>query len=207
MFQHIIWDFDGTLFDTYPCLSQSLQKALKDLGVTAPIEEILSFQMISQSHAITHYQTVYALGNELKELFDRYQQEAGFGAVKPFPGIEALCKEIIRSGRWNYLYTHRGSSAIDAIQHYGMASCFKDFITKESGFPRKPSPDALLSLTEKHQMDKKKAIMIGDRDIDILAAKNAGIMACYIDYKTGTSCGAADYVIESAEQLYSVIGL
>ena len=31
--KHFIWDFDGTLFDTYPNLAGYMQKALKDCGI------------------------------------------------------------------------------------------------------------------------------------------------------------------------------
>ena len=36
----IIWDFDGTLFDTYPLMARCLQRALADAGQEAGCEEI-----------------------------------------------------------------------------------------------------------------------------------------------------------------------
>jgi len=32
MFRNIIWDVDGTLFDTYPSMAKAFQAALSDLG-------------------------------------------------------------------------------------------------------------------------------------------------------------------------------
>jgi phosphoglycolate phosphatase-like HAD superfamily hydrolase len=32
MFRNIIWDVDGTLFDTYPAIARAFQTALNDLG-------------------------------------------------------------------------------------------------------------------------------------------------------------------------------
>jgi phosphoglycolate phosphatase-like HAD superfamily hydrolase len=46
--------------------------------------------------------------------------------------------------------------------------------------------------------------MIGDRDLDILAAKNAGIHACYFTDSSEKS-NIADFTINSFQQLYSII--
>ena len=48
-------------------------------------------------------------------------------------------------------------------------------------FPRKPDPTALNWLIDKHSIVKENALMIGDRDIDIIAAHNAGIAGCLFD--------------------------
>ena len=35
MLKHVIWDFDGTLFDTYPFFMSALSRALKLRGIAA----------------------------------------------------------------------------------------------------------------------------------------------------------------------------
>ena len=55
---------------------------------------------------------------------------------------------------------------------------FDDFVTAEHNFPHKPAPDAILYLIKKHNMNLNETIMIGDREIDVLSGKNAGIQAC-----------------------------
>ncbi|WP_202621576.1 HAD family hydrolase [Anaerocolumna sedimenticola] len=46
--------------------------------------------------------------------------------------------------------------------------------------------------------------MIGDRDLDILSAKNAGIHACYFNER-GDKNNIADYSISNFEQLNTII--
>lgn len=65
------------------------------------------------------------------------------------------------------------------MEIYGLYGYFSDFITSQQGFERKPSPDAINYLINKYDMIHSETIMIGDRDLDLLAAKNAGISACY----------------------------
>ena len=48
-------------------------------------------------------------------------------------------------------------------------------------YPRKPAPDALLALIKKCDLEPPKCVMIGDRDIDVLAGKNAGMDGILID--------------------------
>lgn len=40
-FNAIIWDFDGTLFDTYPLMARNVVRTLGELGVQAPAGEVI----------------------------------------------------------------------------------------------------------------------------------------------------------------------
>ena len=61
MIRDIIWDFDGTLFDTYPWIVDSFRKALKDKGIDESAENILNYFKISESCAFTHFKELYEL--------------------------------------------------------------------------------------------------------------------------------------------------
>ena len=47
---------------------------------------------------------------------------------------------------------------------------------------RKPKPGAFMALSQKHNINLSKSIMIGDRAKDIEAAKNANCPSVFIDY-------------------------
>ena len=46
---------------------------------------------------------------------------------------------------------------------------------RHDSFDRKPHPGMLLKAIEEFNIDPKKSLMIGDRDVDMMAAKAAGI--------------------------------
>lgn len=48
----LIWDFDGTLFDTYPLMAQSLRQALLDEGRDVPLERIRALMNVTLGHAL-----------------------------------------------------------------------------------------------------------------------------------------------------------
>ncbi|GHV42010.1 phosphoglycolate phosphatase [Clostridia bacterium] len=174
-YKHVIWDFDGTLFDTYPIMAGAFCDALREIGIDEPTDNIFSLMKISIGSAIEHYREKYKIGGAFLEKYERDRLEVEKRKVQPFDGILELCRNISESGGKNYLYTHRGESSFYFLEKFGLDKYFTDFVTKTDNFPRKPSPDAILYLAEKHGMLSDDAIMIGDRDVDILAAKNAGV--------------------------------
>lgn len=181
MFQHYIWDFDGTLFDTYPYIARSFQQALAVQGIYETTDSILTYIKISLDACIDHFQKKHNFRADLRNLYEQYEQSGDDSSIKPYPDLELVLKRIVNLNGKNYLYTHRGKDALDYLAQYGLISLFTDTITKEDGFPRKPAPDAINHLIHKHGMDKRTAIMIGDRDIDIMAGWNAGISGCLFD--------------------------
>ena len=204
MYKHIIWDFDGTLFDTYPVMAGTFKETLEKDGIDEPLEEIMKHMKVSMTHAFNHYGEKYGIGKEFIEAYDSRRKEVEFDLSKPFEGIMELCKYIHETGRRNYLYTHRGESSMKMLEDFGMTGYFSDFITSEHGFERKPSPDAIQHLIRTHGIDQSEAIMIGDRDLDLESGKNAGISSCYFTDELVEN-PHADYVVTSVEELYKII--
>jgi FMN phosphatase YigB (HAD superfamily) len=53
-------------------------------------------------------------------------------------------------------------------------------------------------------MARDEAIMIGDRELDVLSARNAGIHGCFFS-ESGEKSNIADFSINDFRQLYSII--
>lgn len=205
MFRNVIWDFDGTLFDSYPFINRSLDRALKDLGITEKPELIARQLKISSAAAVSYFKTKYSLDGRLKNLFNQHQHNDETSLIKPYPGSFEICQEIIRHGGGNYLYTHRGKSALQFLDQFHMRQFFTDCITKEYSFPRKPDPSAISYLIEKYDFDKQETIMIGDRDIDILAARHAGISGCLFDPEDDYINFETPYRIHRITDLHNIL--
>ncbi|GKX29650.1 phosphoglycolate phosphatase [Vallitalea longa] len=204
MYKHIIWDFDGTLFDTYPVMAKAFKKELEQEGIEESMDEILRYMKVSISHTIQHYKEIYDIDDEFIQRYTKQRRITEMELCKPFDGIEEICRYINTTDRNNYLYTHRGESALKFLEKYHMYEYFTDFITSQNGFLRKPSPDAINYLIDKYDIMHDEAIMIGDRDLDILSAKNAGIHTCFLTDGDGTD-SIADYTVNNIEKLYSII--
>ena len=141
-FTGFFWDFDGTLFDTYPRINRAMQKAFAEIGMQVSIEQLLPLTKVSLPHTA---QTL--AGERAKEVllaYNAHAEDEGYDTMPPFPGAIRLLQSVCAHGGHNYLYTHRSRNAIDALNHYGIARYFTDIVTSEDHFPRKPAPDALL---------------------------------------------------------------
>lgn len=204
MYKHIIWDFDGTLFDTYPVMGGIFKQVLEEDGIVESLDEILKYMKVSMSCAVQHYEKKYNIDNTFIEKYKQRRVDTEIHLCKPYVGIEEICRYIHTSGKKNYLYTHRGESAIQLLKNYGLYDYFSDIITSQQGFERKPSPDAINYLVDKYNIIHNEAIMIGDRDLDILSGKNAGIHACFFTDGNEKS-NIADFTINNFQQLYSII--
>lgn len=207
MFTDILWDFDGTLFDTYPGTVKIMLQALRDEGIEEDYDDAMGRMQKSISEAISHYIDKYSLGRSFTEKLGRSRREMVRPDVRLFPHAAKMIRAIYRSEKRNYLYTHRGFSAIEYLEMHSLIDYFSDCITYEDGFPMKPSPDAILHLINTHGIKKENAVMIGDREIDILAAKNAGIYGCFFFPDESVTCEIADYTVRSLLEIAPIIGI
>jgi phosphoglycolate phosphatase-like HAD superfamily hydrolase len=206
MYKDIIWDFDGTLFDTYPSIAWAFKKALAEEGVNQSEEEILKLIKISITHGIEFYRDNFNIDTKgFGERFREYENEIDVGKVLPFPHVKEICSRIVSSGGSNFIVTHRGESIANYLEQHGFSGLFTDIVIKEHGFKRKPDPEAFTYIIEKYDIDKKTALAVGDRELDLLAAKNAGIKACLFDMEESDFGDKADYVINSIEELEDII--
>ena len=179
-FRVCIWDFDGTLFNSYPIMNRAMVEALETLGQLRPFEEVRGLMKQSVSMALTFYHEHFSLGKELETEFRRREKLLS-DDLPPYDGALELCRSITESGGMNLLYTHRDSLSETMLHRYGFTPFFAGGVTAEDGFPSKPAPDALEYLMKAFSFSPEEGLMIGDRDIDLLAGKNAGIAGYLFD--------------------------
>lgn len=205
MIRDIIWDFDGTLFDTYPETVNAFKRALKDNGIEETNENILKYIKISEGCAFKHFNGIYGLGDDFINKFKLYKRNIKAETCKPFPFSEEVCKWFVDKGGRNFIITHRGDSTLKFLRHYGMLNYFTEVITKKYGFKRKPDPEAFLYLIKKYNINKNTALAIGDREFEILGGKAAGIKVCLYNTNNVDFTEMPDFYIESLKKLIDII--
>ncbi|HTP09032.1 MAG TPA: HAD-IA family hydrolase [Anaerolineae bacterium] len=189
MIRHLIWDVDGTLFDTYPAIARSFQVAARDLGVTVSFDEVMRLAQVSLDHCLATLSTIYALAtDQLEAHFDLHYQTITPEDQLPFAGVEAVCEHIRSRGGLNLIVTHRQRAGLDRLlATHRLTDYFIDITSNDDAYPRKPDPAAFNALIERHQLSRDATLGVGDRDIDILAAQAAGLRAALF----GSNYGAA----------------
>lgn len=175
MFDHLIYDFDGTLSDTYPIAAQVLVDMLAERGICVDYGSAYADLKISYGYALDKYHLPH------DGSFAKRTVSAALERQKPFPEAAELLHRATLAGKKNYIYTHSGSEVGELIRKWGMEQDVTFILDNTSHFPRKPNPSALLFLLSKFSLDPASALMIGDRDIDIEVGHNAGIAGCLFD--------------------------
>ena len=179
MYKHLIYDFDGTLSDTYPVAAEALLELLRERGVQEDYDAAYAKLKVSFRHAIRSYtQFNY---DELYPAFVQRAAEYAKTRQSPFAETKEILAAAVRAGKKNYIYTHSGPEVAEILQRWGIAEYVTYVLDRSHHFPLKPDPTALEFLCEKFAIDPAEALMIGDRDIDIEAAHNAGMKGVLFD--------------------------
>lgn len=177
--KHFIWDFDGTLFDTYPMVIGNLQNALAEFGHTCEPVDAMRRMLENIPAARNHYADLYGIPREeLALAYTHYSQEAMKQPTgKPMQGVREVLARICETGRHNYIFTNRNlEQTMRFLQKYDLNGYFRCNIGAESPcFAYKPAPDAILWLKEQFGMTNQNTVMIGDRLCDLESGRNAGV--------------------------------
>ncbi len=207
--KHFIWDFDGTLFDSYPIIIGNLRAALQDYGYDCdPVE---AMQLMLQNIAVAHnfYADKFGIPcEELVETYMRHHQETNPQLLaKPIGDVEKVLAQICETGRKNYIFTHRKcSTTAQYLEKYGLSRYFTEIVGPEAqNFAYKPAPDSLLYLMDKYGMTAEDAVMVGDRDCDLGSARNAGIGTAHFVCAIAPENLSCDFRFESYEKMLAIL--
>lgn len=184
---NILWDFDGTIFDTYPTIVQTFKRLINDKHVSD--EEVLEKLKVSSLHAIDYF------GVE-KEEFDKtfHQQESELDVREkpPFAYVE----EVLKAASCNVIVTHKAKkSAVDILTHYKLKHYFTEIITLDDGYNRKPDSQSYRYLHNLYHID----LVIGDRELDLHPGREIGIKTCAFQ----NAYLEADFHIQDYQQFFT----
>ena len=181
---YYLWDFDGTLFDSYPHVLASMEKVLREEQIVCDSTELWRRLLVNFGEGRKYA----GLSSETYKRFVDYQYLMDENEIEPkivpFDGMRDLLADIVKHGGKNYLYTHRNNTAISYLDRFGLTEFFADFVTSEEHFPAKPAPDAVLAIIERNHLNPKDCVMVGDRLIDGMSGINAGIAGVLVTAAT-----------------------
>ncbi|MBA5266329.1 HAD-IA family hydrolase [Enterococcus hirae] len=200
--KNYVWDFDGTLFDTYPAMVDGALQAMAALGILADQETIYPImKKFSTRQLIKEYQLPE---EQFTPLFYRYEA-ASQKISKPFAGTQEVLRLLKSQGAKHFILTHRlSTSTWGLLEQFDLADLIEEVIGIDRNFPRKPAPDSLNDLIQRHQLKKSETIMIGDRRLDIEAGKNAGVLTCLYDIDHFLQDIPADYVVDDLLKILDI---
>lgn len=180
IFINILWDFDGTLFDTYPSLVEGfVQLRGKELDKI----EVLEWLKIDSKTAFKQYGIDEDQREEYEKLYNYYSKKNS----SPFEGLEGVLSAVDN----NIIVTHRDrESTVFLLEKFQLKKYFKEIVSvEEDGFTRKPHRSSYEHVLKNYKID----LVVGDRELDLKPARELNIKTVAFQNRNI----AADFYIDS----------
>lgn len=173
-----IWDLDGTLLDSYEVILSGIEETFAQFSIPYDKEQVREF-ILKYSVQDLLVQVAEERKLDVAVLNQvRAQSLAEKNAqVVLIPGAREVLSWADQVGIQQFVYTHKGDNALTILRDLGLESYFTEILTSQSGFVRKPSPEAATYLLDEYQLDPEKTYYIGDRTLDVEFAQNSGIQS------------------------------
>lgn len=206
--RHAFWDFDGTLLDSYPAMVRAFIAGAAEYGIAITPERTLTLMKENLRCCCEVVGAESGVPAErLETAFRRHEQEELLHGLPSMEGIPETLRAMQDAGVRHYVATHRDLACRDLLEKAGLLPCFSGFVTREDGLPRKPAPDMLLYLMDKHGLSPDECVMVGDRPLDTESGLAAGILSVLIDPEGRFPGAACSLCIPDARELIELSGV
>lgn len=181
----LIWDFDGTLVDSYDAIMEAMTELYGQFGLDFEADKIReTILATSTGHLFDQLVSDYGLdGQVLRQVFTQ-EQEKRDDRIVLLPHVLEALQFTQEKGIRNFIYTHKGATTQVVLDRLGIGGYFTEVVTAANGFTRKPHPEAVDYLLDKYGLDKTQTYYIGDRLIDVQVAQRAGIGSINLNLPT-----------------------
>lgn len=175
----VIFDLDGTLLNTLEDLRDSVNTALEKYGLpTRTLEEVRCFVGNGLRNLMIQAVQDGELNPIFEELFvffrDYYRTHCNIKTA-PYEGILELMEELKKRNVKMAIVSNKVDAGVKELNEKHFANFTEVAIGEREGISRKPAPDSVNEVIKIFGVEKSQVLYVGDSDVDILTAKNAGV--------------------------------
>ncbi len=173
----ILFDLDGTLLDTLDDLWKSCNFALESQGLRERSrEEVCRFVGNGIETLIRRavpQGTDPAQCARTLESFKLYYSQHNADFTRPYDGVPEMLEELRKMGCQLGIVSNKNDENVKklSLEQFGIEAALGEV----PGIPRKPAPDGVRMLMEAMGADPQRTLYVGDSEVDIDTAKNAGL--------------------------------
>ena len=213
MYKYVIVDLDGTLLNTLEDLAAAGNYALSASGYPTYAAERYKYFVGNGIPVLIKRICPQNIGEQeesrVRELFSEYYGAHCLDNTKPYEGISEMLAELKRNGI--------GTGVVTNKDHSYSAKLVKDFFGdnisvvrgREDGIPKKPDPYSVNYVMDRFKANKKDVLYVGDSNVDMETAINAGVDSCGVLWGFRTKKELLDsgaiYIASSSEELLGII--
>lgn len=210
MYHTILFDLDGTITESGIGITRSVAYALQKHGITETEQKKLDrfvgpplIDSFMRFYGFTAEQARQAV-----EDYREYYAVKGIFENRVYDGVVPMLQALKDAGKRCVLATSKPEGyAVQILEHFGLASYFSVVAGATMDEKRTNKADVIAYALE--QLHGESAIMVGDREHDILGAKAHGLASIGVLYGYGSreelEAAGADYIAATAEEILKFV--
>ena len=214
MITTVIFDMDGTVLNTLDDLAASVNYVLTRYGM--PVHCTEDYRRYFGNGIRYALQCAVPKGTEesaidqMIPVFREHYNAHCLDKTRPYDGIQELMKALRDRGYKLAIVSNKIDSAVKELN----AKFFSDYVDvaigEREGIRRKPAPDTVVQALEELKSAKHEAVYIGDSEVDLQTAANAGLPCISVlwgfrEKDFLTEQGAAVFV-NTPQEIYDLLG-
>lgn len=211
--KYIFFDLDGTLTDPKVGITKSVAYALKSFEIE--VEDLDSLCKFIGPPLKESFMKYYGLnseeGDKAVEIYREYFRPHGVYENAVYEGIPELMASLCNEGKRLVLASSKPTVFVETIlEHFDLRKYFEVVVGSELDGTRVIKAEVIAYALEQAGItDKSQVVMIGDREHDVIGAKENGVASIGVTYGYGSreeheACNA-DVIVESVSELGNVL--
>ncbi len=204
----VIFDLDGTLIDTKQEIWETFTRAFENLGMSLdhskmerhiglPLKELLEVLVGKYDMRVVE---------EIKKVY--YSRKVR--KIRIFPGMEEIIK--YNGFKKAILTSKRRSTALNDLEYLKIKDYFPIIVGADDIDNRKPCKEGIERIMKlANCKNRQDVFMVGDTEMDILAAKNAGVKSIAVTWgfrdEEFLKKYEPDYIAHNSQELKNILGI
>lgn len=214
MFKLCVFDLDGTLVNSLEDLAYCTNIALEKFGLEKqPLDRFNKFvgdgvpMLIKRAMGDNFTEDLHkSLISEFNEQYKLHYADK----TMPYSGVVDLLKTLIDNDVKIAVLSNKPDNFTKKIVSTIFKSItFSKVQGKLEGIPKKPDPTALNNLITEYSICKEETLYIGDSNVDVYTANNAGVKVCGVTWgfrgKNELKAAGADYIVDKANEIEKIV--
>ncbi len=178
-YEAVIFDLDGTLLNTLEDLADSVNYALEAYDCpTKSIEQVRNYvgngirKLIERSVEGGEEHPKF---EDIFRTFREHYKENCRNKTKPYDGTTEVLRALKEQGTKLAIVSNKADFAVKELNESYFGEFHMVAIGEKEGIQRKPAPDTVYQALHELSVTSERAVYVGDSDVDIMTAKNAGL--------------------------------
>lgn len=208
-YKAVLFDMDGTVLDTLADLTNAINHTLSDYGMP-----LLDKRRVAQylgngaAHLIARAVpegTPVALREEMLRAYQPWYDSHCAILTAPYPGIVPLMRALREAGVKQAVISNKQDTAVKQLAAQHFPGLLETAVGESETVRRKPNPDAVLAALREMGVEKRDAVYVGDTEVDLRTAENAGLACAVVGWGFRTEeqlrAAGAGHIFQNAAEL------